>query len=77
MLACADVASSTKLLPSTAIPHLHTHTHTPAPAFLLQVYDAPLDPKEFAQRLWGDRYFNPGALPLLPLIAAVRSQQGA
>ncbi|EFN60133.1 hypothetical protein CHLNCDRAFT_56589 [Chlorella variabilis] len=24
-----------------------------------EVHDAPMDPKEFSQRLWGDRYFNP------------------
>lgn len=24
----------------------------------MQVQGIPLDPKEFAQRLWGDRYFN-------------------
>lgn len=26
----------------------------------LQVQGVTMDPKEFAQRLWGDRYFNPG-----------------
>ena len=34
----------------------------PSPARHVQVQGAAFDPREFAQRLWGDRYFNPGAL---------------
>ena len=61
---CAD--------PPRPVPHfLHgcitPRTVLPASVLPLQIHSVPLDPKEFAKRLWGDRWYNPGACVRLRL----------